>query len=163
MAKGQGPQKPLKFVPEVQEAYLTLIRAGHGRVFSARQVGVWPGTVTKYRRASPEFDEAVREAEEEASEPVEAQLYEAAKAGEPWAVKEWLSKRSPDRWADTRKVEVSGSVSQVLEVGQGLGRVLELQRRLEERRDALGEAGVVVDAQSWENSEAPALGGGSAG
>lgn len=149
MAKGQGPQKPLKFTPEVQFAYLALLRAGHGRIFSARQVGVAPSTVDKYRKASPEFAAGVAEAEEEASEPVEAQLYEAAKAGEPWAVKEWLAKRSPARWADTRKVEVSGSVVHEMEVGSGLGRVLELQRALTERRDALEEAGV-VDAESWE-------------
>lgn len=144
---------PNKFGPEVRERYLDLLRAGHGRLSACRAVGIHPDTMRRFSRHSEEFRAAVADAEEEAAEPVEAKLYEAATAGEPWAVKEWLSKRATARWGDPAhrvQVDVSGTVEHRLEVGPGTAagavaaaRVAALVAELEERRDALAAAGAL--------------------
>lgn len=147
---------PVKFNEAAQEEYLTLIRAGHGRHWSARHVGIGPRTVQRLVKADREFAAAVALAEEEASEPVEAKLYEQAEAGEPWAVKMWLERRMQARWgAVPSVVKVEGEVTH--EVGPGLARVAQLAAQLEERRAALEEAGVsapVLDVASWEAGDA---------
>lgn len=154
-------ENPTKFGPEVRETYLALIRAGHGRLSACRAVGVHPDTMRRFARHSEEFKQAMIDAEEEAAEPVEAKLYEAALAGEPWAVKEWLTKRNRARWGDPAQrveVEVSGTVA--VEAGPGLeavvGRVAAMQRALVERRAALMESGDIVDAVIVEG-DLPAL------
>jgi transposase-like protein len=152
-------EAPYKFGPDVRLQYLALLRAGHGRINAARSLGISPDTVRRYARASEEFRESVAEAEEEAAEPVEAKLYEAALAGEPWAVTKWLAARMRARWGEeTRKVEVQ----HVLEAGPGMtaiaARVGALAAELEARRAALEEAGDVIDVTSHRvHREAPAL------
>lgn len=148
---------PLKFGPEVRTEYLALLRAGHGRLWACRHLGIHPDTMRRFARASEDFRQQVADAEEEAAEPVEAKLYQAALEGEPWAVKEWLTKRSKARWGDESaklEVTVSGTVS--VEAGPGLagviGRVAAMQAQLEERRLALEEAGGVVDAEVIEDA-----------
>lgn len=140
--------------------YLGLLAAGHGRFSAARACGVNPETVRRYMRASADFRDQVAEAEAEAAEPVEAKLYAAALDGEPWAVKEWLSKRARGRWG-AEPAAASGVTVNVLAAGDvavGTGRlsaVVELRRQLEERA-ALGvsnandpgtDAGAVEDAE----------------
>lgn len=145
-------ENPYKFGPDVRARFLDLIRAGHGRFSACKAIGIHPETMRRYARNSPEFQEALAQAEEEACEPVEAKLYELAKAGEPWAVKEWLTKRNKARWGDASKqldINVSGTVE--LEGGAGVraiaSRVAELQRALEERQRVLEvEGGDIVDA-----------------
>lgn len=125
--------------------YLRLLRTGVGRHSAAAQAGVDPGTVVRYRTADPGFDEAAVRAEEEAAEPVQAKLYEAALDGQPWAVKLWLGRRAQGRaggasWAEeARSVEVSvnGRVEHTVELGPAAARVAELRARLEERTAAL--------------------------
>lgn len=148
----------MKFDDPRQTEYLALVRAGHGRHWSARHVGVSPRTVQRLVAADREFAAAVALAEEEASEPVEAKLYEAAESGEPWAVKMWLERRMQARWgAVPSVVKVEGEVTH--EVGPGLARVAQLAATLEERRAALVEAGVsearvVLDVESEEVGDA---------
>lgn len=146
---------PVRFTEERREAYLALLRQGMGRHESARAVGVDPATVVRYRTADPVYDVAVLRAEEEAAEPVSAKLYEAAKDGQPWAVKLWLSRRSQGKaggasWAEgpqVVEVAVSGSVEVVAELGPAAARVAELRARLEERRSALAEAVDLVEGE----------------
>ena len=154
--QGEMTKKPYKFDEEARGKYLALLSAGHGRFSAARALGVHPDTVRRFSRASSEFRESVIEAEAEAAEPVEAKLYQAALDGEPWAVKEWLSKRSKARWGQepgaasgvTVNVLAAGDVG--VSVGR-LGAVTELRRQLEERA-ALGVGG---------EQESPALSGGA--
>jgi hypothetical protein len=136
---------PTKFGPDVRVRFLDLVRAGHGRHTACRAVGVSPDTFRRFYRADEEFRQAVADAEEEACEPIEAKLYEAAKEGEPWAVKEWLTKRNRARWGETAhkiEVEVTGQVE--LTAGPPVARVAELARMLEERRQVLAEGGAGV-------------------
>lgn len=160
---GDTTKDPYKFGPEVRQRYLDLLAAGHGRYSACAAIGIHPETMRRFARASQEFREAVELAEEMAAEPVEAKLYEAAKNGEPWAVKEWLTKRSKARWGETAKqvdINVSGTVE--LEGGPGVraiaGRVAALQAALEERQRVLEAAGGedIVDAVVLEDLDPPA-------
>jgi hypothetical protein len=110
----------------------------------------------RYARASEDFRQAVADAEEEAAEPVEAKLYAAALNGEPWAVKEWLTKRMKARWGETaRQVDINVSGTVALEAGPGLAAISALAAELEARRAALTEAGDVLDVDSWEPEALP--------
>lgn len=149
---------PYKFGPDVRSRYLDLIRAGHGRNSAARAVGINIETMRRYARASEDFRQELADAEEEAAEPVEAKLYAAALDGEPWAVKEWLTKRMRARWGEVaRQVDVNVSGQVQLEAGPGLVAIEGLARELEQRRAALEAAGDVIDAESWEHEETPAM------
>lgn len=146
------PQAPSRFDAERRAAYLALLRTGYGRHEAAREVGVDPATVVRYRSADGPFDLEVVRAEEEAAEPVARKLYEAAREGQPWAVKLWLGRRAQGRaggasWEDgVHRVEVSGQVGVAVEVelGPAAARVAELRARLEARREALALGGTVA-------------------
>lgn len=149
---------PYKFGPDVRSRYLDLIRAGHGRNSAARAVGINIETMRRYARASEDFRQDLADAEEEAAEPVEAKLYAAALDGEPWAVKEWLTKRMRARWGETaRQVDINVSGTVAVEAGPGLAAISALAAELESRRAALEAAGDVIDVDSWEKGETPAL------
>ena len=113
-------EAPYKFGPEVRVRFLDLIRAGMGRHAACRAIGIHPDTMRRYSRASQEFRDALSDAEEEAAEPVEAKLYEAAKNGEPWAVKEWLTKRMKARWGDVQRTEINVTGTVEIEPGPGM-------------------------------------------
>lgn len=139
------PAPPPRFDESRRDVYLRLLREGRGRHQAAREVGVDPGTVVRYRAADAAFDEEATRAEEEAAEPVQAKLYEAALDGQPWAVKLWLGRRAQGRaggasWAEESRsvdVRVSGEVEHRVELGPAAARVAELRARLEERQAAL--------------------------
>jgi hypothetical protein len=149
MGKALSTEAPYKFGPEQRVRFLDLIRAGMGRQSACRAIDIHPETMRRYSRASQEFRDALADAEEEAAEPVEAKLYEAAKNGEPWAVKEWLSKRMKARWGETTRVDVNVSGTVEIEPGPGMtaiaARVGALQQELEARRAALVSAGDVIN------------------
>lgn len=130
-----------------KKAYVALVRSGGGLSRSAKKLGWTMRTVDVARKADPEFAEDVRMALEEASEPVEDVLYEAALRGEPWAVQMWLKGRLRERWSDKIEVgvEVSGTVE--IEAGKRLEGIARLQEVLAQRAAELGP-GVVVDAES---------------
>lgn len=142
----RAPGRPPKFDEEKRSQYVALLAAGIGRHEAARQLDVSPRTVAFWRAGVDEFREACEEAESVASEPVERALYEAAKRGEPWAVKMWLTNRTKGRWHDEQKVavEVSGEVK--VEPGQQMAQILELSDRLRARRLEL-EAGDVIEGE----------------
>lgn len=145
---------PYKFGPDVRARYLDLLRAGHGRQSACRAIGINIETMRRYARASEEFRQQVADAEEEAAEPVEAKLYAAALNGEPWAVKEWLTKRMRARWGEeARKVDINVSGTVELEAGPALRDVAALAAALEERKALL--AGDVIDVEVIEERQGP--------
>lgn len=115
--------------------YLDLVRSGEGLTKSARRCGLDPRLVRNTRRDNPEFDEMVSMAELEATEPVESELYKAARSGEPWAVKLWLERRNKERWGEPTKTV---QVNHTLDAAPGMERIMELQARLEQRQRMLG-------------------------
>lgn len=130
---------PRKFTEAMRSAYLARIAMGAGRFQAAKAVGVHPETVRRFSRSSPEFKQAVIDAEDEASEAVELRLYAAAVDGEPYAVKMWLQARAKARWGvETASggvtVNVADGGQAVVAVGDGrLAEIKGLRERLEER------------------------------
>lgn len=88
---------------EEWQRYLGELRVGSGRYRAARAVGKTKAAVEGWLKRHADRAAEAREAEAEALEAVEAVLWEAAQAGEPWAVKLWLKERAPERWATTER------------------------------------------------------------
>lgn len=124
----------VKFDRDAKLKYVALLAAGHMRREAARVLGVSWRTVADHMQADEEFREEVEEAEAQATETVEKVLFDRAKQGEPWAVKEWLAKRDKQRWGDKVDVDVtvSGTVDHTIKVDQA--GIKELAARLERRR-----------------------------
>lgn len=128
-----------KFTAEMQTKFFAKVRKGTPLYKAARQVGTTPGVIDAYTLADPAFARAVKQAEVEASEQIEEGLYAAAVERAPWAVKEHLTKRSPDRWADTTnvKVEHSGGTTNTLDAGPIFDRIVALQASIQAKTPEL--------------------------
>lgn len=98
-------------------------------------------------RNDPDRVADVLAAEAVAAEAVEDALFKRALQGDARAASTWLGNRSPDRWRDIRRVEVSGSVQHELEAGPMLERIAELQNRLKARQQLALESGDVIEAE----------------
>jgi hypothetical protein len=85
------------------QKYLGELRVGSGRYRAARAVGKTKASMGNWLRHHADRASEAQEAEAEALEAVESVLWEAAQAGEPWAVKLWLKERAPERWATTER------------------------------------------------------------
>lgn len=103
----RGPASSL--TDELAKRYCEYLRAGNYRQTAAALVGLSPTTVSdwmgKEREPYLSFQAAVREAEAEAER---IQLDKIASSPEPADAKWYLSRKFPDRWAETRRVDVSG-------------------------------------------------------
>lgn len=142
------------FGPEKQDEYLAEILAGTGKHTAARRIKLAPSTVERFISLNPAFERAVKMAEEEYTEQVEAKLYEAALNAEPWAVKEVLSKRNSRRWGTipqeinvNQRVEVTATH----ELSPQMARVAEIMSNLNARR-ALSGANDIIDAEIIEEA-----------
>lgn len=112
-----------KFDEAMQERFLELLGTGMGRYKAAANCGVHHSAVTRFRKATPGFEERMREAEIASTEIFEDKLREAALAGEPWALKFVLQKLGRESWKDQPQrvaVDVSGVVGHAV-VGGGAG------------------------------------------
>ena len=120
------------FGAEAREAYLGLLRTGERRWAAARAIGFHPDTVAKARRKDPLFAAAMVDAEREALETVESELWLAAtERKEPWAIQMLLKSLDRERWGDVKKVDIDVRVE--IDAGEVGRRILELQRALAER------------------------------
>lgn len=109
----------------VFERYLGELRMGSGRHRAARSLGVSASAVSAWIKSAGRESEAAeaQEAEEEALEKVEDVLFEAALAGEPWAVDKWLKHRAPEKWSE-RALAAGGQLA----LGSGSDLAGEVQR-----------------------------------
>ena len=144
--------KNYKFTPEKQEAYLSDIRKGLRDSTAAKAVGVDTRTPRNFAERNPDFAERLELAHEEAADPVEQKLYDAALDGEPWAVNKWLEANSK-RWRPkAAKLEISGEVIHSIE-GAPLDKLLALQERAIGREEALQLTEHIEDAEIVEEEE----------
>lgn len=94
---------------ELAAAICEHLRAGHYRQTAAQLVGIHPTTLSdwmgKTREPYLSLQKAVREAEAEAER---VQLAKVAESADPADAKWYLARKFPDRWAETRRVDVSG-------------------------------------------------------
>jgi hypothetical protein len=125
------------------DAYLTGLEEGKRPSVAAREVGLTAEALRTRRDRDPAFIVREREAEAIGSEPVEAALREAALNGNVQAAKEWLERRSEERWAEKPKVVKHETVIGI-EAGPRLERIAALLARLEDRR-ALNAGEDVID------------------
>lgn len=89
--------------PDKWQEYLGAIRVGQGKHKAAARVGTTARKVSAWLKTRPEQQEDLTDAEDAATELVEERLYEAALAGEPWAVSQWVRNRAPERWKAEQK------------------------------------------------------------
>lgn len=125
------------------DTYLAGLEEGQRPTVAARNAGLTAEALRTRRDRDPAFIERERAAEAIGSEPVEAALREAALNGNVVAAKEWLEKRSEERWAEKPKV-VRNEVVLGIEAGPRLERIAALLARLEDRR-ALAAGEDVID------------------
>lgn len=102
-------EKTSKLNDETAAAICEHLRAGHYRATAAQLVGIHPTTFSiwmgKQREPYLSFQRAVLAAEAEAEQ---AQLTKITSSPEPADAKWYLSRKFPDRWAETRRIDVSG-------------------------------------------------------
>lgn len=125
------------------DTYLKYLEEGQRPSTAMRNAGLTPDTVRQRRDKDPAFIERERAAEAVAAELVEEALREAALNGNVQAAKEWLDKRSEERWAERPKVVKHETVVGI-EAGPRLERIAKMLARLEERR-ALTAGEDVID------------------
>lgn len=125
------------------DAYLLLLEEGQRPMVAARNVGLTAEALRTRRDRDPAFIQREKDAEAIGSEPVEAALREAALNGNVQAAKEWLERRSEDRWAEKPKVVRHEQVIGI-EAGPRLERIAAMLERLEQRK-ALNSGEDVID------------------
>lgn len=125
------------------DTYLALLEEGQRPSTAARNAGLTADTLRQRRDRDPAFIEREKAAEAIGSEPVEEALRMAALNGNVQAAKEWLEKRSEERWAERPKVVRNETVIGI-EAGPRLERIAALLARLEDRR-ALKAGEDVID------------------
>lgn len=81
-----------------REQFLEEIRRGMRRGLAADALRIQREIVHAYAAEHPEFEDAIKQAERDANEPVEDALYQAAVSGNVTAISLWLLNRAPDRW-----------------------------------------------------------------
>lgn len=135
MSKHKNPGQPTKFKPEyIKQAYkLSLLHSTDKEMADFFEVS--ESTFYLWKTKEPEFSEALKRGKEIADAQVANSLYKRAMGfkckdtdirvidgkivqtpiikhypPDPVSAIFWLKNRQPDKWMDTQKVEVSGSV-----------------------------------------------------
>lgn len=94
---------------ELAERICVHLRAGHYRVTVSQLVGIHYTTFSKWMAMTREpylsFQTAVRQAEAESER---GQLAKIVDSPEPADAKWYLARKFPNKWAETRRVDVSG-------------------------------------------------------
>lgn len=139
---------------EQKITYFTLVQQGVGFAKAAKSAGIGPAVLKRYRRDDPDFREMEEASESVVVSRIESKLLEAADNGEPWAIKMFLERRAPERWAATTTATVKHEVSGTIELtaAKAEEQIAAITARLIERRDsALAElpaaADDIVDAE----------------
>lgn len=133
------------------EAICNHLRAGHYRQTAAQLVGIHPTTLSdwmgKQREPYKSFQEAVRKAEAEAEQ---IQLAKVAESPDPADAKWYLARKFPDRWAETRRVDVSGRLDMGVKLNADVLRNDKAREAILTLTDAL-----FADGDSEPNSPGP--------
>lgn len=100
-------------LPFNKTKYLAGLAEGKSPAMAAKACGVNYHTVYRRRRRDPDFaaeEEAVRaDYENDVSDTAESLLAQAVRAGERWAIMEWLTRRRPHKWG---KPALEGAVAE---------------------------------------------------
>jgi hypothetical protein len=138
---------------EACETFLEYVRAGVQPLSAGLAVG-WTPAKTRQMLKDNEFNQLVQDAFEQADESVEQALYRAAIGGNVSAMQMWLYNRRPERWRDTKRIEVKSETTINLGVVQSVKQAAaELLR--EHGTAALQPGGALdlIDAEVVEDAE----------
>jgi hypothetical protein len=134
-------ENPYKMDANKKAEYLEQLRDGLNRGESARAIGVSRMTVWEHRKDDPDFDQACKDAQDEAVEEVEDALYESAVNGNVTAAIFYLKNRAPGRWKDVQQREYGGKDGGPVRVEVSIAERLERARQLLDVGAAPGGAG----------------------
>lgn len=136
--------------PLEAEMFLEWVKIGTPPLHAALEVG-WSPARLRQMLSDPEFKALVDAMEEYKDQTIEQALFDQAKKGAGWAVQMWLYNRQPDRWRDTKRIEVRsettiqvGIVASVKEAALALLR----ERPIGELQEGILDAEVVDDVDS---------------
>jgi hypothetical protein len=114
-------EKTSKLNDEAAGIILEALRAGHYRKTAAALAGIHATTFSEWMRREHEpyksFQSMVLAAEAEAEQ---TQLSKITESPEPADAKWYLSRKFPDRWAETRRIDVSGRLDMGLKLNADL-------------------------------------------
>lgn len=100
--------RPTKYTPETVKKILEAVKLGVAFVDAANYGGITYETFNEWRKAYPEFSDAVESASGQAVTACMAKIQKAATEGS-WQASAWiLERRHPDRYGRTR-VELTGA------------------------------------------------------
>jgi hypothetical protein len=106
MATNRGG-RPTKRKPAVEERILSAISAGNYLEAAAAYGGISYDTFNEWRKAFPEFSEAVEQAQAQAEVVVVAHWKKAIP--DNWqAARDFLARRHPDRWGPKERLQLGG-------------------------------------------------------
>lgn len=113
--------RPTSFKPEYVDQARKLALRGWTDVQLADFFDVNVSTIYQWKKAQPEFSNALKVNKEEADEMVRKSLYQRAMGWEDDDGKRippdttagifWLKNRQPDQWRDKREVEAEGNLT----------------------------------------------------
>jgi len=115
--------RPSVMTPQVRERIIELVRKGNYRKVAAMVAGVSERVVSEWMTEGErnpdseqgEFARSILEAEGTAETVMSAVVWEAGKVDPDHAWK-WLARKAPDRWAETRKTELTGKDGDALSI-----------------------------------------------
>ena len=105
-----------KFGQKKKRAYLKLLSEGISKSAAAKAVGVSDELVRLYRKRFKSWAGEEEKAQMAANDIIEDALFATAKNGNVTACQVWLYNRSPDRWADMRRHELTGKDGGPMEI-----------------------------------------------
>ena len=104
-----------KFDADLKKKFCELISGGTRLSQAAKICGVSRRNIYYHLKTDPEFKEAYEDAEETATDNVEAALYVAATSGDVRAQQIWLFNKRKNIWADSKNIKLDASVNAVTE------------------------------------------------
>lgn len=129
MPRAFGQGRETKLTPERHQKIVEILRAGNYRSVAAGYVGVSEQTLNAWMEKGKRgidlyqrFREDVLKAEHEAEIRNVGHINNAAQ--KEWrAAKDWLETKHPERWASTKRVELSGEIT-LKEIGAAFNAAL---------------------------------------
>lgn len=114
------------------DMYIRNLIKGNRVSEAAKAAGLNYRQIVNRRKVDPDFIELEMQAEQQAAEPVENALYEAAISGNVPAAIKWLEKRASQRWPGD-KVQVEQKNVLELDATDNVKNIIELMGKLQQR------------------------------